>query len=225
MVWFGLVIVPPLLWGMVWILPVTVHGSKLSCHSNQCCGSGFRIHWSRIRIQHFSWVPGTSPDPGFKKAPDPESGSATLIFRITLLFNSHKFYGLKLHWEPYNIHKTVQDEIFFWKRTKLLKNSYSKNISRPLWRPGYVQRLNPSWDTVPLSKGCDDLGKGTRSCNVWSRASCSARIPRPATSYTASSGIGMSSFFYMYVQVHTSIPDPWHFCVDPDPDPRIHASD
>ncbi len=22
-----------------------------------------------------------------------------------------------------------------------------------------------------------------------------------------------------------SVPDPWHFGVDPDPDPRIHASD
>ncbi len=23
----------------------------------------------------------------------------------------------------------------------------------------------------------------------------------------------------------SSVPDPWHFGVDPDPDPRIHASD
>ncbi len=25
--------------------------------------------------------------------------------------------------------------------------------------------------------------------------------------------------------VETSVADPWHFGVDPDPDPRIHASD
>jgi hypothetical protein len=25
--------------------------------------------------------------------------------------------------------------------------------------------------------------------------------------------------------VPTSVPDPWHFGVDPDPDPWIHASD
>ncbi len=25
--------------------------------------------------------------------------------------------------------------------------------------------------------------------------------------------------------LRSSVPDPWHFDVDPDPDPRIHASD
>ncbi len=27
------------------------------------------------------------------------------------------------------------------------------------------------------------------------------------------------------ITVRNSVPDPWHFVVDPDPDPRIHSSD
>ncbi len=32
-------------------------------------------------------------------------------------------------------------------------------------------------------------------------------------------------FFYLCVNVSSSVADPCHFGVDPDPDPRIHASD
>ncbi len=34
--------------------------------------------------------------------------------------------------------------------------------------------------------------------------------------------------FHLLAQVGivtASVPDPWHFGVDPDPDPQIHASD
>ncbi len=36
--------------------------------------------------------------------------------------------------------------------------------------------------------------------------------------YVTNNG-GLKLFFYCIV------PDPWHFGVDPDPDPRIHVSD
>ncbi len=36
----------------------------------------------------------------------------------------------------------------------------------------------------------------------------------------------MQKWYDLYaVFVDASVPDPWHFNVDPDPDPRIHASD
>ncbi len=34
----------------------------------------------------------------------------------------------------------------------------------------------------------------------------------------------MADFCIKYT-IYISVPDPWHFGVDPDPDPRIHASD
>ncbi len=45
-------------------------------------------------------------------------------------------------------------------------------------------------------------------CHRWRAPLASGRTPQPA-----------------HQNIFISVPDPWHFGVDPDPDPRIHASD
>ncbi len=60
--------------------------------------------------------------------------------------------------------------------------------------------------------------------------------PNPGTSEVEGRGVlqainfespklSMEIKWQILVDVSSSVPDPWHFCVAPDPDPRIHASD
>jgi hypothetical protein len=61
---------------------------------------------------------------------------------------------------------------------------------------------------------------------------------RILTEFSVSAKLEKGSFFSMFrIRIRkqdsaelfmineSSVPDPWHFGVDPDPDPRIHASD